>query len=30
VENHGGDISFHPNPEKGVTFTVRLPFRTEM
>jgi signal transduction histidine kinase len=27
VENHGGDISFHPNPEKGVTFTVRLPFR---
>ena len=27
VESHGGDISFHPNPEKGVTFTVKLPFR---
>jgi len=27
VEGHGGEISFHPNPEKGVTFTVRLPAR---
>jgi signal transduction histidine kinase len=27
VKSHGGDISFHANPEKGVTFTVRLPFR---
>ena len=30
VKSHGGDISFHPNPEKGVTFTVRLPLRAEM
>ncbi len=30
VKSHGGDISFHPNPEKGVTFTVRFPFRAEM
>jgi two-component system sensor histidine kinase HydH len=25
VEAHGGDVSFHPNPRKGVTFTVLLP-----
>ncbi len=25
VEAHGGDVSFHPNPRKGVTFTVQLP-----
>ncbi len=30
VESHGGNISFYPNPEKGVTFIVRLPFRPEM
>ncbi len=30
VETHGGEISFHPNAEKGVTFTVRFPFRAEM
>jgi signal transduction histidine kinase len=27
IETHGGEISFHPNPEKGVTFTVRFPMR---
>ena len=26
VEAHEGDISFQSNPEKGVTFSVRLPF----
>jgi two-component system sensor histidine kinase HydH len=26
VEAHGGDVSFQSNPEKGVTFSVRLPF----
>jgi two-component system sensor histidine kinase HydH len=26
VESHGGDITFHPNHEKGITFTVRFPF----
>lgn len=30
VETHGGEISFHPNAEKGVTFTVRFPFQAEM
>jgi signal transduction histidine kinase len=25
VETHGGEISFHPNADKGVTFAVRLP-----
>jgi two-component system sensor histidine kinase HydH len=25
VEGHGGDVSFRPNPQNGVTFTVRLP-----
>ena len=25
VEAHGGDVSFQSNPEKGVTFSVRLP-----
>jgi two-component system sensor histidine kinase HydH len=25
VEAHGGDVSFHPNPKKGVTFTVLFP-----
>jgi signal transduction histidine kinase len=30
VETHGGEISFHPNAKKGVTFTVRFPFRAEM
>ena len=25
VEAHGGQIDFHPNPTKGVTFVVRLP-----
>jgi two-component system sensor histidine kinase HydH len=25
VEAHGGDVSFRPNPQKGVTFTVRIP-----
>lgn len=25
VEAHGGQIDFHPNPEKGVTFIVKLP-----
>ena len=25
VESHGGDISFYPNHEKGITFTVRFP-----
>jgi two-component system sensor histidine kinase HydH len=25
VDAHGGDVSFHPNPRKGVTFTVLLP-----
>ena len=25
VDAHGGDVFFHPNPEKGVTFVVRLP-----
>lgn len=29
VESHGGNISFHPNPEKGVTFTVRFPSRAK-
>lgn len=28
VETHGGEISFHPNAEKGVTFTVRFPIST--
>jgi signal transduction histidine kinase len=28
VETHGGEISFHPNTEKGVTFTVRFPIHT--
>jgi len=26
VEAHEGEVSFHPNPEKGVIFSVRLPF----
>lgn len=26
VEAHGGELSFHPNSEKGVTFRVRLPY----
>jgi two-component system sensor histidine kinase FlrB len=26
VEAHGGEVSFHPNTEKGVTFRVLLPF----
>ena len=30
VETHGGDVSFRANQEKGVTFTVRLPFRPEI
>ncbi len=25
VEAHGGEVFFHPNPEKGVTFVVRFP-----
>jgi signal transduction histidine kinase len=25
VEAHGGEVSFDPNAEKGVTFRVRLP-----
>ena len=25
VEAHGGQIDFHPNPKKGVTFVVKLP-----
>jgi signal transduction histidine kinase len=25
VEAHGGDVSFHPNPGKGVTFAVLFP-----
>ena len=25
VEAHGGDVFFRPNPERGVTFVVRLP-----
>jgi len=25
VDTHGGEASFHPNPEKGVTFTMRFP-----
>lgn len=25
VEAHGGDVSFRPNSQKGVTFTVRFP-----
>jgi signal transduction histidine kinase len=25
VEAHGGEVSFRPNPQNGVTFTVRLP-----
>jgi len=25
VESHGGDISFRPNRDRGVTFTVKLP-----
>ena len=29
VATHGGDVSFRANQEKGVTFTVRLPFRPE-
>ena len=29
VETHGGDVSFHANQERGVTFTVRLPLRPE-
>jgi len=29
VETHGGEVSFRANPEKGVTFTVRLPLRPE-
>jgi signal transduction histidine kinase len=28
VDTHGGEISFHPNAEKGVTFTVRFPIST--
>jgi two-component system sensor histidine kinase HydH len=27
VEAHGGEVSLRPNPERGVTFIVRLPFR---
>jgi len=27
IETHGGEISFNPNPEKGVTFTVWFPVR---
>ena len=27
VDAHGGDVSFYPNPERGVTFVVRFPFR---
>jgi two-component system sensor histidine kinase HydH len=29
VETHGGNISFHPNAEKGVTFSVRFPLRSK-
>jgi signal transduction histidine kinase len=25
VEAHGGEVFFQPNPERGVTFVVRLP-----
>ena len=25
VEAHGGQIDFHPNPEKGVTFVLKFP-----
>jgi signal transduction histidine kinase len=28
IETHGGEISFHSNVEKGVTFTVRFPMST--
>jgi two-component system sensor histidine kinase HydH len=28
VEAHGGEVSFQPNPEGGVTFIVRLPLKT--
>jgi two-component system sensor histidine kinase HydH len=27
VEAHGGKVSLQPNPERGVTFVVRLPFK---
>jgi signal transduction histidine kinase len=27
VEAHGGEISFRPNTEKGITFTVRFPVK---
>lgn len=27
VDAHGGDVSFYPNPERGVTFVVHLPFK---
>ena len=28
VEAHNGQVFFHPNQEKGVTFTVRFPIST--
>lgn len=27
VDAQGGNVSFCPNPERGVTFVVRLPFK---
>jgi two-component system sensor histidine kinase HydH len=29
VEAHGGNVSFHSNPEMGVTFVVQLPLRQD-
>jgi two-component system sensor histidine kinase HydH len=30
VEAHGGEVSFRPNPKKGMTFTVKIPIRIQL